>query len=141
MVRAIGIDVCDVARLARALEGAAGERLRERVFTEEECAYCESRGVRRVESYAARFAAKEAVAKALGTGIGAALPWRDVEVVRSPDAGPTLRFGARARALARARGITTWHVSLSHAGGVAVAMVVGEGAVRATSPPDGETGE
>lgn len=137
MVRAIGIDVCDVARLGRALEGAPGERLRERVFTAEERAYCEGRGVAALESYAARFAAKEAVAKALGTGVGAALPWRDVEVVRAGDAPPRLRLGPQARALAARQGIERWHLALSHAAGIAIAMVVAEGAVS-ESPPGGD---
>lgn len=127
MVRAVGIDLCDVARLARALEGDAGARMRARVFTADEQAYCDARGAARLDSYAARFAAKEAVAKALGTGIGAALPWRDVEVRRDADAPPVLRLGPRAAALAAARGIAHWHLALSHAGGMAVAMVVGEG--------------
>lgn len=141
MVRAVGIDVCDVARLARALEGEAGRRLRERVFTPEECAYCEGRGAARLESYAARFAAKEAVAKALGTGIGAALAWRDVEVVRAGTAPPALRLGGRARTLAAERGVERWHVALSHAAGVAVAMVVAEGDVSGPSTPSAAAGE
>lgn len=140
MVRAIGIDVCDVARLGRALEGAPGGRLRDRVFTDEEQAYCEGRGVGRIQSYAARFAAKEAVAKALGTGIGAALPWRDVEVVRANDSSPTLRLGPHAQALAADRGIARWHLALSHAAGVAVAMVVAEGALTEPSRGDVEAG-
>jgi holo-[acyl-carrier protein] synthase len=140
VVRAIGIDVCDVARLGRALEGPPGERLRERVFTAAERTYCEGRGIARIESYAARFAAKEAVAKALGTGVGAALPWRDVEVVREDGAPPSLRLGPRASALAAERGIARWHLALSHAAGVAVAMVVAEGGVTG-SPEGDEAGE
>jgi holo-[acyl-carrier protein] synthase len=100
------------------------------VFTDAERAYCDGRGVARIESYAARFAAKEAVAKALGTGIGAALPWREVEVVRLAEALPTLRLGPRGVALAAERGIVRWHLSLSHAAGVAIAMVVAEGLLR-----------
>jgi holo-[acyl-carrier protein] synthase len=137
VVRAIGIDVCDVGRLGRALEGAHGRRLCDRLFTEAERAYCDARGVGRVASYAARFAAKEAVAKALGTGIGAALAWREVEVVRLDDTPPALRLGPRARALAAERGIAHWHLSLSHAAGVAVAMVVAEDAASG-APPVGD---
>lgn len=136
MVRAIGLDVCEIARLARALDGPAGTRFLARVFTDEEQAYCDGRGAARVASYAARFAAKEAVAKALGTGIGAALAWRDVEVLRALDAPPTLRLSPRAEALAAGRGIVRWHLALSHAGGVAVAMVVAEGRLSEASPAD-----
>jgi holo-[acyl-carrier protein] synthase len=125
----IGIDVCDVARLRRALTGRTGERFRERVFTAGEVAYCEGRGRGRVESYAARFAAKEAVAKALGTGIGGRMTWRDVAVVARPGRAPMLRVAGRARQTAEARGVRRWHVTLTHAAGVAIALVVAEGRV------------
>jgi len=130
MILGIGIDVCDVARLRRALSGAAGPRFRARVFTDGEQAYCEARNRGRFASYAARFAAKEAAMKALGTGWANGIGWRDFEVVRDGEGRPTLALHGRASALARRRGMARWLLALSHDGGAAVASVVVEGAPR-----------
>ncbi len=115
MVRAIGVDVAEVARLAAALERVP--RLRERLFTPGE------RDLP-VRSLAARFAAKEAVAKALGSPGG--MSWQDCEVVRDDTGAPRLVVRGTVAAAAAARGISVWHLSLSHDGPVAVAMVVAE---------------
>lgn len=115
MVRAIGVDVADVARLAAALERVP--RLRERLFTPGE------RDLP-VRSLAARFAAKEAVAKALGSPGG--MSWQDCEVVREPSGAPRLVVRGTVAPAAAACGISVWHLSLSHDGPVAVAMVVAE---------------
>src|SRR5438094_1683369 len=88
MIVGLGVDVCDVARIRRALEGRAGGRFQARVFTAAEQAYCEARRRGRFASYAARFAAKEAAMKALGTGWAQGVCWRDVEVVRSRVGSP-----------------------------------------------------
>jgi holo-[acyl-carrier protein] synthase len=128
MILGIGIDVCDVDRLRRALSGAAGSRLRARVFTDAEQSYCEARNRGRFASYAARFAAKEAAMKALGTGWADGIGWRDFEVVRDGEGRPTLALHGRAAALARRRGMARWLLALSHDGGAAVASVVVEGA-------------
>ena len=128
MILGLGIDVCDIARLRRALSGAAGGRLRSRVFTDAEQAYCEARQRARFASYAARFAAKEAAMKALGTGWANGIGWRDIEVVRDADDRPTLALHGNAAALARRRGMGRWLVALSHDGGAAIASVVVEGA-------------
>src|SRR5439155_722436 len=88
VIVAIGVDVCDVARIRRALEGPTGARFRARVFTAAEQAYCEARGRARFASYAARFAAKEAAMKALGTGWSAGVSWQDFEVVRADGEPP-----------------------------------------------------
>lgn len=130
MIAGLGIDVCDVARIRRALEAPSGARFRARVFTPGEQAYCEARKRARFESYAARFAAKEAAMKALGTGWGEGVVWHDVEVVRAGDGPPALRLHGAAAALARARRMDRWHVSLSHTAGVAIAWVVAETATR-----------
>jgi holo-[acyl-carrier protein] synthase len=122
----IGIDVCDVARLRRALVGAAGARFRARVFTPAEQAYCEARKRGRFASYAARFAAKEAAMKALGTGWSGGLGWRDFEVVRAADGRPGLLLHGTAAALARRHRMGRWLLALSHDGGAAVASVVVE---------------
>jgi len=128
MIAGIGIDVCEIARIRRALEGRTGARFRTRVFTEREQAFCEARGRGRVESYAARFAAKEAAMKALGTGWSDGVRWRDIEVVRMPRQAPVLALYGRAAALARARRIDRWLVALSHSRDSAIAWVLAEGA-------------
>jgi holo-[acyl-carrier protein] synthase len=126
VVVAVGIDLCDVARLRRALSGPTGVRFRGRVFTATEQAYCEARGRGRVASYAARFAAKEAAAKALGTGFSDGVAWCDVEVVRAGDRAPELVLHGEAARLARRRRIARWHLSLAHTATTAAAMVVAE---------------
>ena len=126
MIAATGVDLCDVDRMRRALRGRAGERLRARVFTADEQAYCEARGRARYQSYAARFAAKEAAMKALGTGWGEGVGWCDVEVVRGADGPPRLRLHGAAARLARRRRLRRWHLSLSHTDTCAVAWVVVE---------------
>ena len=90
-----------------------GERFLQRVFTCNELAACEGR----VDSLAARWAAKEAVAKALGTGIGK-VKWRDIEVVHDDLHCPCLRLHGAAAILAEARGLTQWAISLAHDGGL-----------------------
>ena len=116
MIVGVGIDVVQVARLERAL--ARTPRLGERLFTDAE------RSQPRVESLAARFAAKEAVAKALGAPGG--LRWRDAEVVSDPSGRPRLVLHGGVADEASAQGITTWHLSMSHDAGVATAVVVAE---------------
>lgn len=117
MIVGVGIDVVEVDRLVRALERTPA--LRDRLFTSAE------QQVTRPESLAARFAAKEAVAKVLGAP---GLPWTDAEVVSEPGGRPVLRIHGAAADKAQELGITRWHVSLSHDGGVATAFVVGESA-------------
>jgi len=86
-----GIDVIEVERIERALtRPATGERFRARVFTPGEIKYCESRGLPRYQSYAARFAAKEATMKALGTGWNRNVGWSEIEVVRERGKAPTI---------------------------------------------------
>lgn len=108
--------------MRRALERRPG--LAQRLFTDAERAYA-ARAVDPGQRLAARFAAKEALSKALGVGIGA-LSWRDVEVVRDDNGAPELSLTGRAAALAAGRGVDRWHVSLSHTDSVAVAVVVAE---------------
>lgn len=111
----MGIDVADLARFEQSLERTPG--LRDRLFTETEKTLPP-------RSLAARFAAKEALAKALGAPGG--LLWTDAEIRREPDGRPTLRVSGTVEAAARRRGITHWHVSLSHDGGIATAIVIAE---------------
>ncbi len=115
MIVGVGVDVVEVRRLARALERTPGLALR--LFTDRE-------RDRPVESLAARFAAKEAVAKALGAPGG--LRWREAEVVSGERGRPRLAVHGAVAEEAEAQGIRTWHLSLSHDGGVATAVVVAE---------------
>nr|WP_245941689.1 holo-ACP synthase [Vallicoccus soli] len=112
----MGIDVVDVARFGQALERTP--RLRERLFTEDE---------RRLPlaSLAARFAAKEALAKALGAPVG--LAWTDATVRREESGRPVLEVEGTVAARAAELGVRSWHVSLSHDAGIASAVVVAEG--------------
>lgn len=121
MIVAVGIDVVLVSRFAEAL--ARTPLLGDRLFTEAEL-LTPSGNPRSPESLAARFAAKEAVAKALGAPGG--LHWHDCEVVTDPDGRPWLTVSGTVAAAAAERGVTRWHLSLSHDGGIASAMIVAE---------------
>lgn len=116
----IGTDLVDVERLAGMLERRS--RLAERLFTPEELAYT-STLANAAPSLAGRFAVKEAVMKALGVGLGA-VDWSDISVRRLPGGAPEVTVRGRAARLAGARGVTGWHVSISHTATVAAATVV-----------------
>ena len=126
MIVGLGVDLCDVERVRRALEGPSGARFRDRVFTPAEQEYCEARKRGRFASYAARFAAKEAAMKALGTGWGWGVAWRDFEVLPAEDGPPCLVLHGEAAKLAARRGLVRWLVALSHTDAGAVASVVVE---------------
>jgi holo-[acyl-carrier protein] synthase len=118
----VGIDVIEIERVRRALDRYAG--FRERCFTDEERAYCDSRP-NPAQHYAARFAAKEAVGKALGFGIARAFAWRDVELVGRPK--PSVRLSGRVQAWAERRGGGSVDVSMSHSRELATAVAVVDG--------------
>lgn len=120
-----GVDITEVARIAEMI-ASHGDRFWARVFTPGERAYCESNAKRTAEHAAARFAAKEATLKCLGTGWRDGIAWTDVEVVREPSGCPSLRVTGEAASVAASLGIKRWHVSLSHAGGLAIASVIAE---------------
>ncbi len=126
----IGVDLCDADRIRRAL---ARRGFRRRVFRDSEARYC-SRRARPELHYAARFAAKEAFFKALGTGWGGGVGWRDVSVANARSGGPSLRLQGAAARLSRTLGVARSHLSLSHAGDLAVAVVVLEGAGPGVRP-------
>lgn len=111
----VGVDVVDLARFERALDRTP--RLRERLFTAQE-------RERPLRSLAGRFAAKEALLKALGAtdGVG----WHDMEVISDAEGNPDIAVSGRAAEIAAARGIASLHVSMSHDAGVAIAFVVAE---------------
>jgi len=122
-----GIDLIEVERVREALERpSTGPRFRARVFTEREVAYCESRGRGRFQSYAARFAAKEATMKALGTGWSRQVGWRDIEVVRERGRPPGIVLWGKTAELARRRKVSRFHLSLTHTAMAAIAHVIAE---------------
>ena len=124
MVVGTGVDIAETSRLEQALE-RHGERFASRVFTPAEIAYCE-KSKNRGERYAARFAAKEAAFKALGTGWGAGVRWLDVEVTHQPSGKPELVLTGRAEEVARELQISRVAVSISHSDRYVVAMVIAE---------------
>ncbi len=124
MIVGLGLDLVSIPRFEAFLE-RRGERGLRRVFTPGELEYCRSLPAP-AASFAARFAAKEAFLKAVGTGLSG-LCWTDVEVVRAPSGEPALRLHGGAAERARGRGATTSHLSLSHTGELAGAVVVLEG--------------
>jgi holo-[acyl-carrier protein] synthase len=120
-----GIDLVEVSRIAEMLE-RHGERFKERVFTAAEMQHAEGKR-RESEHLAARFAAKEAVFKALGTGWSGGVAWTDVEVVRLPSGQPSLKVTGRAAEIAAQLGIREWHISITHTDAHAMASVIAAG--------------
>ena len=121
----VGLDLVEVARV-RASVRRLGERFAQRVFTPDEIAYCAGRA-RKFEHLAARFAAKEATLKALGTGITGWASMQEVEVVHDAAGRPEIRLRGGVLRRARSLGVKATHLSISHTQGVAAAVVVLEG--------------
>jgi holo-[acyl-carrier protein] synthase len=122
MIVGTGIDIAEVPRIRQAIE-RFGDRFIQRVYTESEILYCDSKA-NRVERYAARFAAKEAAMKALGTGWNHGVRWRDCEVTRMPGGRPTLTFHGKAAEFAAKLGAKNAALSLSHTAEQAIAQVI-----------------
>ncbi len=118
MKLATGVDLIDIARIREAIE-RHGERFVSRIFTEAEQRDCGGR----ISSFAARFAAKEAVSKALGCGIGD-VSWMDIEIRSDEKKAPYLVFHGEGERLARELGLKNWSISLSHTESQAIAFVV-----------------
>ena len=125
MIIGSGIDMVEIARIQQSME-RYGQRFLNRVYTAAEQAYC-LRKRNAAESLAARFAAKEAGAKALGTGISRGVNWLEIEVAREPGGRPALCFHGRAAEIAKQLGAVHAALSLSHTASLAVASVVLEG--------------
>lgn len=125
MILGSGVDLCEVPRIEAAV-ARYGSRFLERIFTAREIAYAD-RKANRFERYAARFAAKEAGMKALGTGWHGGIAWRDFEVVNLPSGRPTLNFHGRAAEVAAKLGVRHVALSLTHTKEQALAMVILEG--------------
>jgi holo-[acyl-carrier protein] synthase len=124
-VLGIGMDIVETKRIAESLD-RFGDRFLRRVFLEDEVAYSRSMKFPHLH-LAARFAAKEAISKAFGTGIGRELGWRDLEIVRDQVGAPGVRLHGRAEAYAKSRGVARVLVSLSHTTeyGAASAVIIG----------------
>jgi holo-[acyl-carrier protein] synthase len=108
----IGTDIIETLRIAQMID-RHGELFLRRVYTEQEIAYCSSMKAS-TQHYAGRWAAKEAVLKALGTGWRRGISWRDVEVTRLPGGAPGVRLHGGAREVAERHGVTAMHLSISH---------------------------
>jgi holo-[acyl-carrier protein] synthase len=121
-VLGIGVDLVECARIERSLD-RFGEKFLHRVFTKGEIEYSMSMKFP-ARHLAARFAAKEAVSKAFGTGIGKSMGWRDIDVHKKPSGEPFLVFGGGAERLAKERGVTNALITLSHSEQHAVATIV-----------------
>jgi holo-[acyl-carrier protein] synthase len=124
MVLGVGTDLMEIARIAQSIE-RYGDRFLRRVFTPREIAYCQ-RKKNAAESFTARFAAKEAGAKALGTGISHGINWLELEVTREPSGKPGLELSGRAAERARQLGVAHIVLSLSHSKNTALAVVIME---------------
>ena len=122
MIVGTGVDIAETRRIEEALE-RYGERFHKRVYTPGEIAYCEQ-FKNKAERYAARFAAKEAAFKALGTGWGQGVRWLDVEVTHQSSGKPELVFAGRARDVAKQLGVTAAEVSISPADRYVIAQVI-----------------
>jgi holo-[acyl-carrier protein] synthase len=121
MLVGTGIDLIEIDRIAESIE-RYGDRFLRRIYTSGEIAYCQ-RKKEAAESFAARFAAKEAGAKALGTGIQHGVAWKEIEVRRQPGQRPTLHFSGRAAEIAIRLGVENISLSLTHNNSVAMASV------------------
>ncbi|GAB5495312.1 MAG: holo-[acyl-carrier-protein] synthase [Phycisphaerales bacterium] len=123
-VIAHGVDLIEISRIERSITDH-GERFIERCFTKAEADYARSaKPPRDIERFAARFAAKEAVLKALGTGWADGIAWTDVEVLKMPAGQPMVEITGKAKSIADGLGISAFHLSLSHTGVHAIASVV-----------------
>ncbi|MBQ7219521.1 MAG: holo-ACP synthase [Synergistaceae bacterium] len=118
VIAGIGVDLCKLSRIEDALKS---EHFKSNVFSLEEIAYCESRGVRKLDSYASCFAAREAFVKASGASLGAVMLGRNFALLRNEDGAPEIRLSGE---LAEYADNANIHISLTHEGDYACAMVV-----------------
>jgi holo-[acyl-carrier protein] synthase len=124
MIVGLGTDLIEIARIQRSVE-RYGESFLHRVYTPGEIAYCQAKK-NSAESFAARFAAKEAGAKAIGTGISRGVSWKEFEVRRRPGQRPELHLSGRAAEIAARLGIRRFTLSLSHSRELSIAVVAAE---------------
>ena len=124
MIIGLGLDIAEIDRIGAAIK-RHGAAFLERIYTPSEVEYCESHK-NRFERYAARFAAKEAAMKALGTGWRRGVRWRDIEVAREPSGKPTLRLEGVTREIAQQMGVKNIALTITHSGNLALAQVIFE---------------
>lgn len=122
MILSIGTDIVEVYRIRETI--ARTPRFAERVFTVRERVYCDSKGAAAAQSYAGRFAAKEAFLKALKTGWRGKITWTDIEVINDADGVPQFEISGEARRFVDAMGAARVHLSISHTSDHAVAQVI-----------------
>lgn len=122
MIVGSGIDLVEIERIRQSVD-RFGQRFLDRIFTSGEQAYC-MRKRNAAESLAARFAAKEAAAKALGTGISRGVSWLEIEVIREPSGRPSIQFHGRAEEFASRLGVSHTALSLTHTATLSMASVV-----------------
>jgi len=122
MIVSIGVDIIEVYRIRETI--GRTPRFVERVYTANERAYCESKGAAAAQSYAARFAAKEAFLKALKTGWRGRITWHDIEIISDESGVPSLKISGEARVILENLGANQIHLSLSHTTDHAVAQVI-----------------
>jgi holo-[acyl-carrier protein] synthase len=122
MIVSVGIDIVEVYRIRKALQRT--NRFAERVFTANERNYCQNKGAACFQSYAARFAAKEAFLKALKTGLKDAINWQDVEIHNDENGSPYFEIRGEAERILQKLGAKKVHLSISHTSKYAVAIVV-----------------
>ena len=122
MIVSIGIDIIEVYRITETL--ARTPRFVERVFTERERKYCDAKGAASAQSYAARFAAKEAFLKALKTGWRGKITWHDMEILNDEQGVPSLKISGAAEEILNNLGATKIHLSMSHTTDHATAQVI-----------------
>ena len=123
MIVGTGIDLVEIDRIQQSV-ARYGDRFLERIYTAAEIRYSQRKQRNAAESFAVRFAAKEAAAKALGTGIASGVTWLDIEVVHLPTGRPALAFHGRAAKCASAMVVRSTHLSLSHGRDLAIASVI-----------------
>jgi holo-[acyl-carrier protein] synthase len=124
LIVGLGLDLAEIDRIGAAIE-RHGRPILERLYTPQEIAYCETHE-NRIERYAARFAAKEAAMKALGTGWRLGVRWRDIEVRKEPSGKPTLNLDGVARQIADRLGVKNISLTITHSGNLALAEVIFE---------------
>jgi holo-[acyl-carrier protein] synthase len=125
MIVGIGTDIVRISRVRRLAERFP-RRIRGKIYTPDELSFCLSR-TDAAPSLAGRFAAKDAVLKALGTGWGRGARFIDIEIISTADGAPVIHLRGKTAEIAENRGITGWHVSISHDGDMALAVAVAEG--------------
>jgi holo-[acyl-carrier protein] synthase len=124
VILGLGLDIAEIDRIEAAIK-RHGAPFIERLYTPNEIAYCEKHR-NKFERYAARFAAKEAAMKALGTGWGNGVRWRDIEVVRAASGKPSLHLEGKAKELAVKMGVKNIALTITHSGNLALAQVIFE---------------